>query len=319
DAAPAGGRGVDLRGAARRAPRPVPRTVRRRGTRAAARARGARRARPGEFAAHPVAPAAARGHPAAGRRVRPPRPRRAVAAHGGRRASARGVGAPRPRRTAAARLRGARAPAAPEGRRAAPGAPGMIAASHAPCDVLLVRLSAMGDVVHALGAMHALALVRPQWRLHVAVQSTFAPLFDHLDWLASVVPHRRHPPLRGFAHFARAARALRCSLALDLQGNWKSALAAFASGAPRRVGIAGPLRRERHSACLLTDKVAPSAPVPHPAHLALDVVRAVAPEAVATSSLLVATDEEMAREAAALRALGIDAELPFLVLVLGDP
>src|SRR5690606_380996 len=162
-------------------------------------------------------------------------------------------------------------------------------------------------------------LVRPQCRLHVAVQSTFAPLFDHLDWLASVVPHRRHPPLRGFAHFARAARAPRCALALDLQGNWTSAPAAFASGAPRRVGIAGPLRRERHSACLLTDKVAPSAPVPHPAHLALDVVRAVAPEAVATSSLLVATDEEMAREAAALRALGIDAELPFLVLVLGDP
>ncbi len=186
-------------------------------------------------------------------------------------------------------------------------------------DVLLVRLSAMGDIVHALGAMQALARARPTWRLHVAVQREFAPLFAQLDWVASIVEHDRRAVLLGFARLMRRLRALRCDLALDLQGNWKSALAVRASGARRRIGIASTWRREPGSARLLNERIAASQPVPHPAHLALDVVRAVAPEAVPTPSRLVATEAEVEHEAAALRALGVDPELPFLLLVLGGP
>jgi heptosyltransferase-1 len=185
-------------------------------------------------------------------------------------------------------------------------------------DVLVVRLSAMGDVVHALGAIEALARAQPSWRVFVAVQRAFVPLFDGLDHLAGVIPHERRPALRGLWRTACALRARRFAVALDLQGNWKSALVARVSGAPRRIGIGGAARREPRSARLLTETVAASG-VAHPADLALDVVRAVAPHARAQPSRLIATAQEQAREAAALAALGIDAELPFQALILGDP
>lgn len=186
-------------------------------------------------------------------------------------------------------------------------------------DVLAVRLSAMGDVVHALSAIEALALARPQWRIHVAVQREFAPLFSGLDHVASVFEHVRRPALSGMLRLRAHLRRLRCALALDLQGNWKSALAVRLSGAPRRVGIAGPWRREPTSACLLNELVPATAAVPHPARLALDVVRRVAPDASDRRPRLSAASSEIERELTALRQLGIDGELPFLVLVLGPP
>jgi ADP-heptose:LPS heptosyltransferase len=188
-----------------------------------------------------------------------------------------------------------------------------------PCDVLLVRLSALGDVVHALGAVRALAVARPQWRLHFVVQREFAPVLADFPGLHAVVTHERRPAVRGFVRGIRGLRALRFALALDLQGNWKSALVARVSGAPRRVGIAPPWRREPRSACLLTERVSASAAVPHPARLAYDVVRAVAHGAPEVSWGLHATMAEVEHEAAALRALGVDPTRPFVVLILGDP
>ncbi|MEZ5964460.1 MAG: glycosyltransferase family 9 protein [Planctomycetota bacterium] len=186
-------------------------------------------------------------------------------------------------------------------------------------DVVVVRMSAMGDVVHSLGAIEALARARPGWRVHVAVQEEIAPLLCGLDHIASVVTHRRRPAVVGMLRSRRLLRRLRCDLALDLQGNWKSALAVRLSGARRRVGIAPPWRREPGSARLLTELVPATQEAAHPRRLALDVVRHVAPDAPDLLPRLVSTEAELAREAAALQALGIDAELPFLVLVLGPP
>ena len=42
--------------------------------------------------------------------------------------------------------------------------------------VLLVRLSAMGDVVESLGAVRALAAARPDWELHFVTQRPFVPI-----------------------------------------------------------------------------------------------------------------------------------------------
>ena len=58
--------------------------------------------------------------------------------------------------------------------------------------VLVVRLSAMGDIVHCLGAVEALAKARPDLELHFITQSSFAPLLEYLDHLSSVLTHDRH-------------------------------------------------------------------------------------------------------------------------------
>jgi len=53
--------------------------------------------------------------------------------------------------------------------------------------ILFVRLSAMGDLVHGLGAVQALHRVRPDWRLTVVTQTTFAPLLAGVPGVARVV------------------------------------------------------------------------------------------------------------------------------------
>ena len=183
---------------------------------------------------------------------------------------------------------------------------------------LLVRLSAMGDVVQALGAVAALHRARPDWRLVFVTQTTFAPLLDGVPGVAQVVTFARRGGLRGFFALRRQLQALRADLALDLQGNWKSALVARCSGARDVVGIAAAWRQEPASRVLLHRVVAGSG-APHPARLAFELVHDVAPAARFELPRLIATDAERQREVAALAAIGIDAGRPFAVIVGTDP
>jgi ADP-heptose:LPS heptosyltransferase len=183
--------------------------------------------------------------------------------------------------------------------------------------VLAVRLSAMGDVVHSLGAVRALAEARPDVELHMVVQRPFAPLLLGFPGLCSVVEHDRRPALRGLLRTAKSLRALAFDVALDLQGNWKSAAVAWLSRARVRVGLQPAARREPGSARLLTRTVAAGADL-HPAAAALAVVRALAPQAQARPVRLRAGAEEVEAEACAVREAGVDPRLPFAVLVAGS-
>ncbi len=180
--------------------------------------------------------------------------------------------------------------------------------------ILLVRLSAMGDVIQSLGAVQALRRACPDDELHYLVQRPFAPLLEGLG-LDSIVIHDRKPALLGYARTCRRVRALAPDIAIDLQGNWKSAGLACASGAKMRIGARGSLRREPSSRFLLTHRVCELSDL-HPASQAIAMARIVAPQIVPKAARLQATADELEFEMAAVRALGIDPELPFMVLVL---
>lgn len=184
--------------------------------------------------------------------------------------------------------------------------------------VLLVRLSAMGDVVQATGAVRALHEARPDLQLRWVVQRPFAPLVEGLPGV-EVFIHDRGAGARGFLRTGRELRAWRPDVALDLQGNWKSAGLARLSGARTRVGAAGAARRERASAVLLTDLLGVGSDGAHPARQALALVRAIAPDAADLPPRLEASRGEVEAEADVLRGLGLDPGLPFRALVLADP
>ena len=57
--------------------------------------------------------------------------------------------------------------------------------------VLLVRLSAMGDVVQSLGAVRALRAARPDWRLTFVTQTEHAPLLDEPGLVDRIVAFDR--------------------------------------------------------------------------------------------------------------------------------
>ena len=184
--------------------------------------------------------------------------------------------------------------------------------------VLLVRLSAMGDVVQSLGAVAALHRARPQWRVVFVTQREFAPLLRDVPGLAGVETFDRRGGLAGFWRLRRGLRAVGADVAIDLQGNWKSALVARASGAPDVLGAAGPWRQEPMSRVLLR-RVVPGSGAPHPARTAWDLVRVLVPDAPFLRPRLHAREDEVRRESQALAALGVDAAKPFRLVVVTDP
>jgi heptosyltransferase-1 len=174
----------------------------------------------------------------------------------------------------------------------------------APRRILLVRTSALGDVVHALPVLAALKRHLADARVAWVVDETFAPLLEGhglLDLLLPV-PLRRWRRAGGgrareLARLVGALRAFDADVALDLMGNHKGALLARLSGARRRLGARRADRREPSSALWINEPVA----LPAGAHavdrglaLAAALGVPVAPADFAPAQLACGRDRELA-------------------------
>ena len=122
--------------------------------------------------------------------------------------------------------------------------------------VLIVRLSALGDVVHVLPALAALRAAWPSARIGWAVEEKAASLLEghpQLDRLhviprAALEAAARKRSLTGFVGTSlRALREVReegYEVTLDFQSNFRSALLARLSGARRRIAQPAPFSKE---------------------------------------------------------------------------
>ncbi len=118
-----------------------------------------------------------------------------------------------------------------------------------PRHILLVRLSARGDVVFASPLVRALRRTYPEARLTWIAESHTVDLIRHhpeLDevlvwdrggWKKLLRKGRILALAREIAVFVRTLRARRFDVALDLQGLIRSGLVAYLSGAPVRIGL----------------------------------------------------------------------------------
>ncbi len=124
-------------------------------------------------------------------------------------------------------------------------------------NILLIRLSAMGDVVRTLPALMCIRRAYPQahitWAVEEASRDILADQAD-LDEVL-VFPRRKlsrlllHPEeigdaRRALATFTSALREARFDLVIDFQGTLKSGLMARMTGAARRVGLGRGQARE---------------------------------------------------------------------------
>ena len=184
--------------------------------------------------------------------------------------------------------------------------------------LLLVRLSAMGDLVQSLGAVESLRRARPDLSLTFVTQATWAPLLIGVPGIVRTVAFDRRGGVRGLLRLRQELRESEFDVALDLQGNWKSALVTRLSGARRRVGMERRWRQEPGSSVLLSELVRCGA-APHPARAAWELVKHVSPGAPFASPRLSPTAPELAQEREALRRAGVDPERPFCVVVATDP
>ncbi len=130
--------------------------------------------------------------------------------------------------------------------------------------ILLVRTSALGDVVHALPVLTALRRALPRARIGWVVEESIAPLLAGHPDLDDLVVVRlrswRRAPLRP-ATWGEVGELLAVldrfapDVALDLMGNHKAGILAALSFADRRVGLARRRRREPSSSLWLTERV----------------------------------------------------------------
>src|SRR5271155_814822 len=121
---------------------------------------------------------------------------------------------------------------------------------------LLLRMSALGDIVHALPAAAALRDAFPEARIDWVIDAKWGRLLEGNPTLTEVISLDGRSAL-GIAGAIRKLRAARYTCAIDFQGLYKSALIALASGAPRRIGFQSSYARERLVASLYTDRVNP--------------------------------------------------------------
>ena len=103
-------------------------------------------------------------------------------------------------------------------------------------NVLIVRLGALGDIVHTVPAAAALRAAYPDARIDWLVDAKHRPLVDLVTCVDRSIALER-PTLAGWADVVRTMRQVRYDWAVDFQGLLKSAVLARASGAPRVVGF----------------------------------------------------------------------------------
>lgn len=125
--------------------------------------------------------------------------------------------------------------------------------------ILIVRLGAMGDIIHTLPAVERLRVGTPSAELTWVVEPRWIPLLSGTGLVNHILPLDRRDPLSVWIA-TRWLRRWRPDVAIDFQGLWKSALTSWVSGAPLRRGLDPSFLRERESAVLYTQTVSPSSP-----------------------------------------------------------
>lgn len=185
---------------------------------------------------------------------------------------------------------------------------------------LILRLSSIGDVVHALPVAAALKRAHPHLKLTWIVEEMSAPLVMHSPCLEEVLVIPRQRWKRGrlrspgvwaeYFRFLREVRSRRFDLCLDLQGYAKSGLLALASGARYRYGW----HRLRDIARLVSHPAPPRAQPAHRVEQFLDAVRMLGVDAEPVEFPLGIPPEARAQAQALLRKAHLAEGAPFAVV-----
>jgi lipopolysaccharide heptosyltransferase I len=117
---------------------------------------------------------------------------------------------------------------------------------------LIVRLGALGDLIHTLPAAAAIRSAFPETRIDWLVDERHRELLD----LVPIIDRRlaiRTSSAASLVEAIRELRRTRYDVAFDFQGLLKSAVLARASGASRVIGFPAPLLRERTARVFYTE------------------------------------------------------------------
>lgn len=192
--------------------------------------------------------------------------------------------------------------------------------------VLIIKVSALGDVVHALPVLSYLKSADPDMQIDWLVEESFAPfledhpLIDNLyridtkAWRKSGVK----ASLCGALTVIKAVRKMRYDCVLDLQGNAKSAAFTVTSGAPLRFGFDRESAREKINLLATNRKVTLDEADFHITDRSLAIARAAFPDGTELRYAgPLPVNEEAAEQVSKKIAAGSFADKPLIVLHYG--
>jgi len=152
--------------------------------------------------------------------------------------------------------------------------------------VLIVKVSALGDVVHALPVLAYLKSADPDMQIDWLVEQAFAPFLENHPLISNLyrvnIKAWRKSGLRASARdtfgVIRDVRKMKYDCVLDLQGNAKSGVFTLTSGAPLRFGFDRESARESLNLLATNRKVSLSKRDFHISDRSLAIAKAAFPE-----------------------------------------
>jgi heptosyltransferase-1 len=140
--------------------------------------------------------------------------------------------------------------------------------------ILIVRMSALGDIVHALPVLAAVRRAWPDAHVDWIVDEAYASILSLAEGLHQrIVVRGKGPDAMGYLGAVRHLRAQKYDAALDLQGLIKSAVWAKLSGAARVIGFDRAHLREPMAASFYSETVVPF-DAPHVIQKNLSILKA---------------------------------------------
>ena len=122
---------------------------------------------------------------------------------------------------------------------------------------LVVRLTALGDILHTVPAVAALRAAHADARIDWVVERKWAPVLEGSPAIDNVIPFDRRSVWAAVECVERL-RENQYNCAIDFQGLYKSSLLAGFSGAGRRIGFDRAWAREDGAAMFYTERVIPA-------------------------------------------------------------
>lgn len=120
--------------------------------------------------------------------------------------------------------------------------------------ILIVRLGAMGDIIHSLPGAASLKHSYPHARVTWVVEPQWTPLLDGNGFVDRIIVFRRKEP-GSWRRTKNELRAEHYDLAVDFQGLTKSALIAHAARPERLAGFGSRVIRERLAGLFYSTRV----------------------------------------------------------------
>ena len=186
-------------------------------------------------------------------------------------------------------------------------------------NILVVKLSAIGDVIHALPVSYAVKETFPEAHLTWVVEPTAYGILEGNPFIDNIIlfEKKRFRTVRGFLEefrpFRHELRARKYDAALDLQGLFKSAAIVAQSGAKLRLGTANM----REGSAYVSHPIKGAHASGHIVERYLDVARALGCRVDEVRFPVAVSPAEAASADALLAAEGVREDNRFAVLAIG--